>query len=183
MKTCSRCNTPKPSERFPKAPTCKDGRRSYCSKCHTEKRRLARQNHPEQMETARLASLRWAEANRERSRELKAKWRKNNQEACIEIGRSYRQRNKDKVKADTNRRRKKFKRATYTFKDKEWFDLFMSEVYSLAQTRERETGFKWHVDHIIPLVHDKVCGLHTPHNIQLLPASVNMSKSNKYTVQ
>ena len=37
----------------------------------------------------------------------------------------------------------------------------------------------FHVDHIIPLISDKVCGLHVENNLRIIPAKENIRKGNK----
>lgn len=53
------------------------------------------------------------------------------------------------------------------------------EARALCKQREKETGFSWHVDHILPLNGEIVSGFHVFNNLQVIPAAVNLSKGNK----
>lgn len=52
-------------------------------------------------------------------------------------------------------------------------------IYELAE-EFRRAGFQMHVDHIIPLQHPLVCGLHTAANLRPCTAEGNVKKGNDY---
>jgi len=54
--------------------------------------------------------------------------------------------------------------------------IFKEEIKLIY--KNRPSGY--HVDHIIPLSHPLVCGLHVPCNLQYLPAADNIKKKNHY---
>lgn len=58
----------------------------------------------------------------------------------------------------------------------------IKKFYSLAEELSKAYGFKWHVDHIIPLQGKSVSGLHVIDNLQVIPASVNIAKNNRFEV-
>jgi hypothetical protein len=63
------------------------------------------------------------------------------------------------------------------------FDLLKIKcLYQLAAMRNRESGYDWHVDHIIPLQGEFVSGLHVPNNLRVIPAVDNRRKNNLYEV-
>jgi hypothetical protein len=49
-----------------------------------------------------------------------------------------------------------------------------------SQIRTLDTGIKYEVDHIIPIVHEKVCGLHVPANVQILTKKQNRAKASRF---
>lgn len=62
-----------------------------------------------------------------------------------------------------------------------WADLAAIEViYAKAESFRQLTGEPFHVDHIVPLTSDLVCGLHWEGNLQILTGFDNLSKGNAH---
>lgn len=55
-------------------------------------------------------------------------------------------------------------------------------MYLEARRLTLETGRLHVVDHIVPIKHDKVCGLHVSHNLRVIESPENLRKSNKFEV-
>jgi len=114
----------------------------------------------------------------ERQREIRKEWQRNNPEKVAARNAKWKKQNRDKVTASTLRRRDYIQRATPSWAN----HFFIDEAYHLAKVREEIVGGKWHVDHIVPLRGKNVCGLHVEHNLQVIPAKMNLKKNATFEI-
>lgn len=105
-------------------------------------------------------------------------WADNNRDKVNANSRRYVSRNKDKHAALVASRDAAQRSASIELSDDERF--MVREIYSLARLRSEVTGVPHEVDHIVPLQGKDVCGLHVPHNLQVLTQAENRRKSNRH---
>jgi hypothetical protein len=187
IKTCNKCEHTKSLDDFYKVKSNKDGRSGTCKDCKKS----------------------YAKSYRELNQEKIKNYREDNREAHLAYKRDYYKKNKDwldnyyKNYREENRQQRREHSKNYKVKNKSYFTMkqmerearkkfatpnWLSEthkrhieaVYEHARECEMLTGDKYHVDHIVPLRGKNISGLHVPWNLQVLPADVNMTKSNKY---
>jgi hypothetical protein len=86
----------------------------------------------------------------------------------------YKKNNKAKISAINNSRRIKKVQAT--------FKHLLSDIEIIYKKAEelKKNGKSVQVDHIIPINHPLVCGLHNPWNLQILDTVDNLKKSNYF---
>jgi hypothetical protein len=82
------------------------------------------------------------------------------------------------VKALTKARRRRHRQATPTWLTRKQ-RAEIRHMYQIAMTMTQTTGEAYVVDHIIPLHHPDVCGLHVPWNLRVTTREENAAKSNK----
>ncbi len=83
---------------------------------------------------------------------------------------AWKQRNKWRAAYDTQERRAQVRLATPAWIDR----VAVRDIFREGHAK----GL--HVDHIVPLVAEAVCGLHCEDNLQLLTAEENFFKNNRY---
>jgi 5-methylcytosine-specific restriction endonuclease McrA len=106
----------------------------------------------------------YAEKQKEKIKEIASRWQKNN---------------KGKVNANTAIRHtaKMMRKPKWLTKEDK---THIRCLYQLSEMRSRSSGISWNVDHIVPLQGKNVSGLHVPWNLQVIPASANFRKNNRF---
>ena len=172
MKTCLKCKQTKEFSEFNKHKQKSDGYYTYCKECKSKDDALHYQNNKEKRN---LYKKEWENKNKDKVKLYKEKWDIKNPNYLN----NYKKENPEKI-ASINAKRRASKKTSIP----NWVDndekFLIEEAYSLAKLRTDLTGTSWHVDHIIPLTNNKVCGLHTIYNLQVIPAKINLQKGNKY---
>lgn len=171
MKACTKCKAHKPFSYFAKNRTTLDGYERRCKKCRNAWYRARYAVAPD---LARERAARWYSTHPTRTREL----RKKHADRRRVDKRDWAQRNAGRCTAKVAARTAAKLKATpswLTPLDYAAIDL----IYAMAKWESVSTGVKHSVDHIYPLRGKTVCGLHIPRNLQIIPASENLSKGNR----
>lgn len=159
-----------------------------CKKCSSESARSWAKRNPErakettikhhQTEQAKEKQKAWRAQNKEYVAKKLREWRDMNRDAVNEIARRSRKKNID-VALYHNRQRAILKSTAMPA----WANKSeIRKIYAEARKMTKVTGEVHHVDHIIPIKGKNVCGLHVETNLQILTASENLRKFNKYEV-
>jgi hypothetical protein len=165
-------------------------KKSVCKEC----RRLAHYSYyAKHRETAIRGISKWQQEHKDVVNSATAKWRENNPDSSKRSVDKYYQSHKEVKLAKTKEWRKKnkpllqFYNSTRRSQIKKafvsWADVQqMVEIYKSSIQLSEQTGIPHQVDHIIPLQHDLVCGLHWEGNLQILSTRENQIKSNRFIV-
>lgn len=139
-------------------------------------------------EARRLASARYRERNRAKVNAASAVWRsthgakidrkfyeEHTEKVLLRVS-SYSKNNRPKRNAISARYRAQKLKATPSWVN---HDL-VADIYKQASSMIDECGKVYHVDHIVPLQGETVCGLHVEYNLQILKGELNLSKQNRF---
>lgn len=174
-KVCSTCKESKCLSLFHNDKNQKDGKLSRCKSCELARKKLYYNSNSDVIKAKN-----------------KAHHYANRDEVLLKK-RSYWDNNKDKI----NAKRRLIKGRTSVQTAKRRANRLMATPPWLSEEHQKEiqnlfwltrdlrsvTGEEYHVDHIVPLTNEIVCGLHVPWNLQILPSDINLSKSNSFDDQ
>lgn len=155
--------------------------KEYYKKNRNKEAEKKKKRYKDKREELLAKMKKYRDANKEKIAETNKRWYAANREqrlARMKIyGPIWCKANAKKLTARTAKRRSKKLQATPPWLTK--LDLDHIAMFYEAAADQKQYGLDCHVDHIIPLQGREVCGLHVPWNLQVLPASENISKGNR----
>ena len=174
MDSCKACGIFKDSENTWVSKTT--GRfHSYCRSCQSD---IQKQYRLANKEKAKAYQKEYYKENKNHLINQMMKWQKENPDARKEYAKRWRLRHPARnVHYSARYRASKLQATPSWLTEDNWNTI--KYKYLLARDASTLTGEPYHVDHIVPLLGGNVCGLHVPWNLQVLPADINISKSNK----
>jgi hypothetical protein len=186
IRECKSCGEDKGISQFPRRADCKGGISPRCKTCYNKSRKSRAGKA-----SAKKYWSEWYERNKEKLLEKqkvdshrKNRLRGRYQEKAPQIREQQRVYSQT-IPAKVNKCfREAERRAAKLQATPVWLDSpqqqEIAEKYWLAKDVSLVSGCEYHVDHIVPLKGKDICGLHVPWNLQVLPADLNLQKSNKY---
>jgi hypothetical protein len=194
MKTCTKCRVEKPFNAFPFNKKMKDGHDSWCFACRNAAKAKHRAN-PEVACRIKAYSVHYDrvvrfERNPNRRTEVRdaGRRRRNIPAPCDFLTETERRRLVDasryardsaystQVLAKNAARKARKLKAVPAWAD----PAAIRDIYLAAQIASSACAAPRHVDHIVPLIHPLVCGLHCEANLRILPSRLNLQKSNRF---
>jgi hypothetical protein len=164
-KVCSCCNEELPATEF-RQRTYKNGNKylySQCKSCEKDKVYSYREENKEHLNAYNRERYAKSVGGLKRMSPLNNTDEHRRMKAC--------------VKATV--RNKRTKTATLS-SEKEFTDLVVKEMVLSKKDYLERYGEEYHIDHIVPLKGETVCGLHVWYNLQLMPKLENLKKGNRF---
>jgi hypothetical protein len=174
MKQCNKCSSLKPLTEFYKNHKAPDGKAYACKTCaNAAVKQWAGQNREKAYAYQKTSRTKNIEHYNEKSRE----WARANPEKAVEKTKRWTAKNMAVKLAHTAARRAQKLKATPAWANRERIQALYSEM---AQWNKANPDNPVHVDHIVPLVSNTVCGLHCEQNLRIIHSTENYSKGNRY---
>lgn len=171
LRSCTKCKAEKPPAAFRKNSSRADGLCVQCKTCMTKALRAWEERNPEKVKATCRASYQRHKASRDAASKV---WAAENPERRKEHAKRWSRDNKVYRTAATAAYNARRIKATPVWSEKEEIE----HLYKQAAALSKLTGVEYHVDHIVPLRSDIVCGLHVRKNLRILRGDRNVAKGN-----
>lgn len=188
---CNNCSQIKPTIEFQPNVNAATGFMKECRECKRKKWHEYNDSNPnwnvERKKVYRAnggkeKDLEYYLINKDKITEKGRAWYYQNREKRLLQFKLWAVNNPEKYYKRYKKRKNTLLQADYSWWDKQKFNAKLKELIKEKFELETMTGLPYHIDHVIPLLGKNVCGLHVWNNLQVLSATENLSKGNKYSI-